>query len=101
MLPRQLRIKWHTYHVKQVTAKNLPVNTAAVVDLDKNVILIEKGAPPSRKTVLLIHEALHALVVVDHIPNEEKIVSMFAEHIVQLMADNPPLVRHLLSLCRK
>ncbi len=101
MLPRRLKIHGHTYHVNQVPEKLLPDDTAADVDPNTNTIRVMRQSPPSRKLVLLLHEALHALVIEDRIPQEERVVSLFAEHIVQLMRDNPSLVRHILGMCRK
>lgn len=95
MLPRKVKIKGHTYPVRQVGARELGPDTFAKLTHDH--IDIWKRAVPSRKIECLIHEVLHAMLCGHSIENEETIVTLLSEDLTQFIRDNPAFIRHALK----
>ncbi len=98
MLPTKVRIKAHTYRVKQVNSKDLPKDTDACVDCGTHSIRIYKRLQASRKIELLLHEVLHALLDGQEVPEEEKVVILASEGITQFIKDNPAFFEHALDV---
>lgn len=97
MIPRKVRIKGHIFSVKQVTKSKLPGNCQAYVEADKNLILLSKTLPASRKIECMFHEVIHAMLQGHDIVQEEQVCSVLGEYFVEFIRDNPDFIRHCLK----
>ena len=98
MIPRTLKIRGHTYLIKQGGRKTLGTGITATVDNEANIIQLFRGASPSRKVECLIHEALHAMLCGYGYEKEEDIVVTLGEALTEFLRANPSFIRHALKV---
>ena len=98
MIPRSIKIGAHQYQIKTALRKEMGTSCGDV-DNERNIIRVIKHASRSRKIEIILHEALHAMVV-GH-PFEEQEDTAFVllgEALAKFIADNPEFITEALSI---
>lgn len=97
MIPRKVRIKGHMFRVKQVPKSVMPSKCVGWMEADRNLILMYKSLPASRKVEVLLHECIHAMLSQHEIVQEEKVCTLLGEYFTEFIRDNPDFIRHCLK----
>jgi hypothetical protein len=101
MIPRSLDIKGQTYRIKHVNRKDLGKGNIAEVDHNFNIIRVYKRTAASRKIELLLHEALHAMLVGAEFKDEEAVVLILGQALTEFIKSNPVFIQYALQTLSK
>lgn len=106
-MPDKVKVHTYTYTIKEeAEPKGLDGSPAfGYCEYRNQIIVIDKELPRERKQAILMHELLHAVMDAINfdikgtppIDVEETIVVDMAPMLVNLLKDNPKLVKYILS----
>ena len=83
-IPSKIKIGAIVYDIKEVDVEELPLNTSAELNTNRNLIRIRKDLPNNQKEVTLLHECLHGL----NQEISEETSEWWAQGIYQILSDN-------------
>ncbi len=86
-IPQTIKIGGHLITVKEVEDLDNEDNMGRWI-IDKNEIQIEKNMPQSQKETTLIHEILEAIVGMNDLKLEHRIISLLETSLYQVLKDN-------------
>ena len=100
MLPGEVRIRGHTFKVRQVLRRDLPKDAIACVRSDRNEIMVYRRLPASRKIECLLHEVVHAYLSDTGLSDEmeETVSTVLGESFTQFLRDNHAFLDHARSI---
>ena len=96
-LPASIRVGAHDYTVCAVDGKAFDVAANGDCDHDEVMIRIRKRMRRTKTQEILLHEVLHACLYPLDLKNEERFVEKMAPELLQVLKNNPNLVRYLVE----
>lgn len=99
MMPATIKVGYRDYQVIDWSqAEGTAADAYGDFDRLSGVIHVRDDMPAAFTAEILLHEVLHAAYEMGELTagdGEERIVSVFAKHLMQIIRDNPDLITYL------
>lgn len=98
-LPKTVKIGMHTYGVEEVVDLNKDgIELLGHADSINLMLRVEKNQASTMKANTFVHEVIHGMLdntILRNVPNNEDITISLTEPLLQLIVDNPALIRYI------